>query len=1249
MNSPCRAVRFWVAGLLALLLLAVGATTSASTLLPLRADAETSAPEVTILAADAGGLRLSFELPALEIEAFNLNDEVFHSPWFSQAELIGPVGEPALPAFTRFVAIPARSGATVRVVATEEETFPGFHVLPMQDEDETTFAIDRALYARDELIGGAPVEIGAPGLMRELRVVPLTFRPVRYNPGRDELSVLRRVEVAIEFAGTDLRNTPARASFSVSRDLDAFYRGMVLNYDAGGRPDVWPPANHLGCWLIIAANNTTVLQTIQPLIDWRARMGYKTVLATTAEAGTTPTQIQAWIQNAYDTWEDPPEYICIVGDVSGAFPIGTFRETYSGCSGEGDHPYVQLAGGDLLPDAFIGRLSAENTDMLDLVVDKILAYETTPYATDPNWPSRACLIGDASYSGITCVQVMQWVKERLRTLGFTQIDTVFSAPFTSRITNSVNNGVDFVGYRGYYGTSGWNSTYVYSLSNGEKLPFSVMLTCGTGSFASGTSLNEAWFRGVSSAPYVIKGAIGAIGTATTCTHTRYNNCFFAGTAYGLFWEGHYKLGRAQARGKVEMVLDYGTYDFSNAARYIWWNNLMGDPATELWTGRPVALTVGAPLTVPLGADDVTISVQQGSLPCPNAWVYLYRAGDIGAGGIGVGAYTDLNGIAELPLVDATAGPVQLTVTGHNLYPYRGSFTIAQQPLFVGVDGYAIDDDANPPSQGNGDGLPAPGETIEPVITLKNFGSQTANDVTLTLATDDPYVGVRSAGPIGYGTITPGGTAIPASNPALRLSPLMPPGHVIRLDLTVTSGSSTWPAILHVPISAADLQYASHLLSGAGSQLDPGESAQLTVSLRNAGTLPAAPPVKLMLASDSYAVRVTGAEGTIGQTVPPGLIGTSSTFTLQSPPDCIPGLPARLRLAITYADGARDSAEFTLPVGTADSHAPTGPDAYGYYAYDQSDLGYAQHPGYHWVDINPTGGGSGYDIGLTDNGPSQDDIVTIPLPFDFTFYGESFDRVSVCSNGFLALGMSYVAPAQNWYLPSAQGPPCMIAPFWDDLQQTSTGRVFAWFDAAQHRFVIAWDNVRNEASGSPESFEVILYDPAYYPTPTGDGEFTFQYEVVNNNDGQQMYSTVGIQNRDHTSGITFNYFNQRPATAATLAAGLAVKFTTAVPGASALTESGNPAALRLVQSEPNPFRGTTAIHFGLAGDGAVALRVFDVNGGLVRTLYQGRMPAGEHTLRWYGTDQAGQPVPAGVYFYRLEADARTTTKKLLLIR
>jgi hypothetical protein len=1217
---------------------------SASDLLPLRSDAQTSTPEVTVLAADVDGVRLAFELPALEIESFDLNGEAFQTAWFSQAELIGELGQPALPEFTRFVAIPARAGATVRIRATEEQTIPGFRVLPMQEDDGDVFAIDPASYARDEFLGGETATLGTPGLMRELRVVPITFRPVHYNPARGELRVLHRVEVEIDFAGTDLRNAPSRERIAVSRDLDAFYRGTVLNYDRGGRPEIWPTANDLGCWLIIARDDATVRQMIQPLIDWRARMGYKTVLATTTQTGTNPTQIKAWIQNAYNTWDEPPEYILIVGDTSGAFSIGTFYETYSGCNGEGDHTYVQLAGDDLLPDAFIGRLTAEDTGMLDLLVDKILAYEVTPATADPNWFARACVIGDPSYSGITCVQVMQWVKEKLRHIGYTQVDTVFNAPFVSRISNSVNNGVTFVGYRGFYGTSGWDNTNVYNLTNGAEQPFSVMLTCGTGSFAGGTALSEAWFRGVAGAPYTIKGAIGAIGTATTCTHTRFNNCFFAGTAYGLFWEGHYKLGRAQARGKVEMVLDYGAYDPSSAARYIWWNSLMGDPATELWTGRPADIVASYPATVPLGANVVTVTVTQSGLPRPGAWVYLYRSGEIGVGG-----YTDQAGAVELPLDGATVGTVQVTVTGHNVYPYRGSFAIASQPVFVGIDSYELNDDGSPPSQGNGDGLPSPGETIVPVITLKNFGTMMADDVSLSLATLDPYVGVRDGGPIAYGPIAPGATAAPLGDLVLSLSPLMPPGHVIELDLTATSGASSWPSVLHLAMAGPDLAYAAHALTGCGTQLDPGENAQLSVTLKNYGALTALGPIRLDLASDSYAVRVTDATSSIANSISPGFTGTSSAFGIVSPVDCIPGLLAPLRLAITFADGTRDSAQFMLPVGTADTHAPTGPDAYGYFAYDQTDLAYLQHPGYNWIDINPSSGGPGTDVGLTDNGANQDNTRTIPLPFPFTFYGQTFDRVSVCSNGFLALGSSYVAPSQNWYLPAAQGPEYMIAPFWDDLYQQTTGRVYYWFDANLHRFVIAWDNVRQEATGSTESFEVILYDPAYYPTPTGDGEFVFQYETVYNNDYLQMYSTVGIQNGDHTTGITYNYYNQKPPTAANLAAGLAVKFTTAVPGASDIADGRSTKALRLQPNEPNPFRGATVIRFGLTQDGPVALRVFDLNGQLVRTLYQGRMPAGEHTLPWLGTDQAGRPAPSGVYFYRLDAESQTNTRKLLLLR
>jgi hypothetical protein len=98
-------------GIVVLLALVACGAASASTMLPLRADAQTSAPEVRVLAADAGGVRLAFELPALEIENFDLNGEVYQSAWFSESELIGAVGEPALPEFTRFITFRTRTGS----------------------------------------------------------------------------------------------------------------------------------------------------------------------------------------------------------------------------------------------------------------------------------------------------------------------------------------------------------------------------------------------------------------------------------------------------------------------------------------------------------------------------------------------------------------------------------------------------------------------------------------------------------------------------------------------------------------------------------------------------------------------------------------------------------------------------------------------------------------------------------------------------------------------------------------------------------------------------------------------------------------------------------------------------------------------------------------------------------------------------------------------------------------------------------
>ena len=83
--------------------------------------------------------------------------------------------------------------------------------------------------------------------------------------------------------------------------------------------------------------------------------------------------------------------------------------------------------------------------------------------------------------------------------------------------------------------------------------------------------------------------------------------------------------------------------------------------------------------------------------------------------------------------------------------------------------------------------------------------------------------------------------------------------------------------------------------------------------------------------------------------------------------------------------------------------------------------------------------------------------------------------------------------------------------------------------------------------------------------------------------------------------------------------------------------------------PNPGRETTTLRFGLERDQAVTLRVFDIDGRLVRTLLTGELRAGEQRVEWAGVDADGNRVAPGVYFYRLDAGDRTATRKVLIVR
>ena len=96
-------------------------------------------------------------------------------------------------------------------------------------------------------------------------------------------------------------------------------------------------------------------------------------------------------------------------------------------------------------------------------------------------------------------------------------------------------------------------------------------------------------------------------------------------------------------------------------------------------------------------------------------------------------------------------------------------------------------------------------------------------------------------------------------------------------------------------------------------------------------------------------------------------------------------------------------------------------------------------------------------------------------------------------------------------------------------------------------------------------------------------------------------------------------------------------------------ASTPSDWTLLQNYPNPFNGSTILPFQAPRSARVALHVYNLGGQRVRTLIEGRVPAGYGEAAWDGRDQGGRPVAGGVYLYRLETGTVTETRKLLYLR
>lgn len=97
------------------------------------------------------------------------------------------------------------------------------------------------------------------------------------------------------------------------------------------------------------------------------------------------------------------------------------------------------------------------------------------------------------------------------------------------------------------------------------------------------------------------------------------------------------------------------------------------------------------------------------------------------------------------------------------------------------------------------------------------------------------------------------------------------------------------------------------------------------------------------------------------------------------------------------------------------------------------------------------------------------------------------------------------------------------------------------------------------------------------------------------------------------------------------------------------KQNRPNGFELTQNYPNPFNPTTEIAFSLPEKSYVTICVYNMLGQHVKTLVEGNLSAGVHSITWDATNQFDSRVASGIYFYKMETENFVEMKKMILLK
>ncbi|MBD3369634.1 T9SS type A sorting domain-containing protein [Candidatus Fermentibacteria bacterium] len=624
-----------------------------------------SVQPATYVGSDDEGILVRFDLMALTETETSVGEfgegSLFRIP--SHGGYLARIGEPDLPTVRRMVKIPNTGGIELEVVSEETAplgvySVPPYQPSPPRSGEALPYIIKEDVYNQPGIYPEDVVSVESVEILRDLRVAWLRYTPVRIDPTTGQAWLTTSVTVRLVSSGSG-ENELVRTFDGYTRSFLPFYE-EVLGFE--------PMGNAVnGCYLVIGPSDC--YDICQGLIDWKRQKGYEVRYGIVPDIGSTSDDIDDYIEDAFNTWSNPPEWILIVG---GEDAVPT--PYYSGHAADNIYGVV---GSGCVPDIHVGRFTGSDTDDITYMSWKIHQYESDPYEPATSWFQKAISIGSTDFQDPS----HSWeYAEIFMAAGMTVdyfCDQGGEPPTTQNVFNSIEEGKSLISFIGHGSSTGWSSppcgsiSDVQGLTNGRMLPWVNSIACYNGQFDGGYCYGESWLAEGSESD--VKGGIGFMG-ATTASPVGQTDSLAEYTFRGYFEEEIWNMGAAVDYGKMKVDEFYGSSATDNNHMHM----IFGCPETDIFydTSPITSLVVTHDDVIYTGT--FTVTVANSDAPIEGALV-----GAVQDTTYLDGAYTNSSGVATLSIPSLENSPdVTITATYHNHHP---SVTYAEPGVGIGSE------------------------------------------------------------------------------------------------------------------------------------------------------------------------------------------------------------------------------------------------------------------------------------------------------------------------------------------------------------------------------------------------------------------------------------------------------------------------------------------------------------------------------------------------------------------------------------